>query len=125
MYYCINCNEEFEKAEKIIEKHELSSPPFEEFLVCPYCKSNDFFETKSLYCKCCGAKLKSYASDYCSKECEKKGILLWKKELKRRKIFSSNPLNQIVREVEEYNKNNNTCLSYGQYISLIKSKKVK
>lgn len=123
MYYCINCSEEFEEPKKIIENHGFSSPPYEEVLVCPFCFSPDFFETRAVYCKCCGAKLKGRNKVYCSDKCRERGLKLWKKELKRKQINLTNPLNSIVRELEEYNKKNNTLLSYGQYIAYIKTKK--
>ena len=123
MYFCINCNGEFEKPKKEIERHGFSEPPYEEFSVCPFCKSIDIIEIHSVYCKCCGIKLKSNKSNYCSKECENKWIKLMKMDLKRKKEYYNNPLNSLVRELKEYNKNNNTELSYGQYIAYIKTKR--
>lgn len=53
MYKCLNCDAEFEVPIKVIEKHGLNYPPYEEYLGCPVCKSNEFEE--AFPCERCGA----------------------------------------------------------------------
>ncbi len=125
MYYCPDCGSEFEKSEESYETHGLIHPPYESVYCCPYCKGTDFFEKSTTHCRCCGIKLRKGLKDYCSESCEKRGKKLWQKELKRRKIISSDPVNILVREVSIYNKKHNTKYSYGQYVALIKPKGAK
>ncbi len=40
MYYCEECEGEFESPKIFVEKHGLSEPPFERFTVCPRCGSD-------------------------------------------------------------------------------------
>lgn len=37
MYICLDCNKLFNTPRRIIEKHDLDSPPYEEWDGCPYC----------------------------------------------------------------------------------------
>ena len=122
MYYCPDCGTEFEKPEKHYETHNLTSPPFEVIYYCPSCKGENFFEKSNTHCRCCGVKLRNGHTDYCSATCEKRGKKLWAREVKRRRLLVSNPVNSIIRELEFYNKTHNTNYSYGQYIALIKPK---
>lgn len=119
MLYCKSCGYEFEKPQKLFEKHNLETPPYEEINVCPACNSADIAEKITRHCKCCGAKLKDGAKDYCSKECRENGLRLQKIENRRRKIVYESPLNEIVRLTEIYNKQNNTRYSYGQYVAFV------
>ena len=123
MFYCSDCGGEFEIYEKRIEMHGFDSPPFEESFICPYCSSSNVKEKKRSFCKCCGVKLHNTRREYCSDECKKNWHLLWKRELKRRKQLESDPLYELVKELENYNKINKTNLSYGQYIAYVKTKK--
>lgn len=51
MYVCIDCGETFEDAKRYIEKHNLDSPPYEEYWGCPYCGGSF---TKAHKCEECG-----------------------------------------------------------------------
>lgn len=117
MYYCPDCGCEFAVPKKISETHGLTSPPFEVIYVCPNCKGSEFYEKTSTHCRCCGAKLSDSQTEYCSDTCKNKGIKMWKRELRRRRLRTENPLNLFIAELEYYNKQNGTMLSYGQYES--------
>lgn len=120
MYYCSECENEFQNPVKIYETHNLSAPPYEALYVCPYCKGTNFKKKEIKHCRCCGAKLPTGKVNYCSDSCKLRGEKLWKKEMKRKKLLSDSNLYKLVREVEEYNKINKTKLSYGQYVALMK-----
>lgn len=51
MYYCLNCEQETENLQIISEKHGLDTPPYEEFYVCPFCKSEEVI--KEIRCAKC------------------------------------------------------------------------
>lgn len=119
MYYCPECGLQFEKPIKKYSTHGFDSPPYEKIYCCPSCNGIDFFEKNTTHCRCCGAKLKQGKIDYCSEACEKKGKKLWIKEMRRRKLFNSNPINRIVRDLKVYNKTHGTNYSYGQYVAII------
>lgn len=123
MYLCTQCGCEFKNPVKLTEKHNLDNPPYENIYVCPICKSTNFEKEKVYHCRCCGAKLSGDNKDYCSPACKKKGEQLWLKEIKRKKLLADSSVYSLVREVENYNKNNGTKYSYGQYVALIKTKK--
>lgn len=71
MYLCLDCNSVFSCPKKIVEKHGLDYPPYEEFYGCPKCGgtyvgtiecdscgnyvTNDYIETidGSIYCENC------------------------------------------------------------------------
>ncbi len=71
MYVCLDCGKLFDSPKKIIEKHGLDSPPYEEFYACPKCGgayvetticnvcgnyiTNDYIETAdgNIYCENC------------------------------------------------------------------------
>lgn len=36
-YICLECEGEFDEPKKTTERHNVDSPPYEKFLVCPYC----------------------------------------------------------------------------------------
>lgn len=42
MFVCKDCYYLFEKPEVAVENHGLSEPPYERFLRCPKCKSDNF-----------------------------------------------------------------------------------
>ena len=52
MYFCLNCNEHFERADSYMERHGLDNPPYENILCCPYCNDTDIVET--IPCDICG-----------------------------------------------------------------------
>ena len=127
MYYCKNCNTTFETPQKIYEQHGFSSPPYEALYVCPFCSSTDFYIMQKNHCRLCGALLKIGQNQYCSSACRNKGEKLWLRQMQRRNAEYESPINQIIRELENYNKENGIKLSYGQYVSLkfLKGKKKK
>ena len=47
---CRNCDRlwDFEDLEIFTERHGLSSPPYEQFLVCPICKSTNLDDFKGV-----------------------------------------------------------------------------
>lgn len=55
MYYCGECNKEFVYPRKLIERHGLDSPPFEESECCPFCDSTDF--VPHIECDICGSAI--------------------------------------------------------------------
>lgn len=117
MYYCNNCSLKFDTPKKITETHSLHSPPYDYFYVCPLCNSSSFYEKKVTHCRCCGAKLKTEGTEYCSDTCRKKGEKYWLKQKLRNEAELESPINKIIRELNLYNKANNTNLSYGQYVA--------
>ncbi len=123
MYICLECGCEFDKPAKLTETHSLTNPPYETIYTCPKCKSTDFETKKIRHCHCCGAKILNGNEEYCSEACKIKGEKLWLKEAKRKNLLYSSELFNLVRETEEYNKLNNTRLSYGEYVAFIKYKK--
>lgn len=125
MYYCKNCGAEFLEPEKTYETHIFTDTPFELLYICPSCKSGNFHEKNLTHCRCCGGRLPTGQNEYCSDNCRSKGEKLWKKELKRRRNQLTDPLNMIVRECKNYNEENGTRYSYGQYVALIRPKILK
>ncbi len=123
MYVCLDCGYKFEYLQKITEKHNLSTGPYESIYVCPSCKSKNFKNSISPYCHYCGARLKNDKLGYCSKECRIKGKKAWLKEKKRKNIIFDSPLYKTIREIEAYNRKHNKKFSYGQYTAIIKKGK--
>ncbi len=119
MFYCKICGYNFEQPSAVYENHGFLSPPYEKLYVCPNCKSDCISERFFSHCRCCGARLTTEDSEYCSEACKIRGERLRRLEEKRRRRFSESPLNMLVREVEEYNLKNNTNYSYGQYVAII------
>ena len=118
MNYCDNCGYEFSTPEKVYENHGFSSPPFELQLVCPNCNSTSFHEKITTHCRCCGAKLSQNKKEYCSNTCREKGRILRNKEIAKNNYLRRSPINEIIRALIIYNKENNTNYSYGQYVAL-------
>ena len=52
MLICIECGELFEKEQKMIERHGLDAPPYEERMGCPRCGGVDIHPTER--CDICG-----------------------------------------------------------------------
>lgn len=50
-FICLECGELFDEPAKIIERHGLDSPPYEEMAVCPHC-GGAF--TRTIVCAACG-----------------------------------------------------------------------
>lgn len=119
MLICKKCGYEFNNPRKIYENHSLEHSPYEPLEVCPNCNSSEIAEKAVSHCRCCGAKLKSGQTQYCSTACEQRGERLRNIEKRKRKIFEESSLSEIVRRVKYYNKKNNTNYSYGQYVAII------
>ncbi len=119
MFSCKECGAEFKEAKEITETHGLLCPPFEKKTVCPFCSSSAIKEIIYSHCRCCGAKLKDNVTGYCSETCKEKGEKLRAKELKRKKQRYNSPINEILRKKDEFNKQNGTMYSYGQFVALI------
>lgn len=116
MYYCQDCKKKFEHFKKVYETHGLDCPPYEIFYVCPHCGSAHIKKIERYYCKCCGARIFK-PTDYCSPACKKRGEYLWEMQRKRKKELLESPIYKAVREIEAYNRENGTNLSYGQYFA--------
>lgn len=52
IFLCNNCGTYFAEPRKIKETHNLDTPPFEVFFVCPKCKNDDYAYTER--CTECG-----------------------------------------------------------------------
>ena len=117
MFYCKTCKQKFAKPNTVFESHGMSSPPFEKLYLCPYCGS-ERIQTAATHCRCCGAKLFEQTGEYCCEKCRTRGKEMWRHEKKKRKKLAAEPLFQIVREVDEYNRNHTKKVSYGTYVFL-------
>ncbi len=122
MYICHDCNTPFSLPEKITEKHGLNCPPYETISVCPYCKSQNFELKKREFCRYCGVRLPKNKTDYCSDSCEKRGEKLFSKQQNHKQKILNSTIYKAVRQVENYNKEYRTRLSYGQFFALYKKK---
>ena len=123
MYYCTDCEKEFEYVEIVFETHGLSSPPFERIKRCPFCHSVNIEECESKHCKFCGSRLKE-KGEYCSARCKKAGEIYYAAQQKRKNEFLGSPVAEAVREVEQYNRAHNTKYSYGEYFAKKESDKL-
>lgn len=56
MYICLGCKDVFQSPKKYIERHNLDTPPYEEYYGCPYCGEN---YVNAIRCDCCN----NYISD--------------------------------------------------------------
>lgn len=118
MYYCKACGGKFETPQKIYETHGFFTPPYEEIYICPFCNSTAFKKITHTHCRCCGARLIDTSKEYCSESCKNKGERLWKKQIEKFKSQLDSPINRIIREMDEFNKTNDTNYSYGQFVAL-------
>lgn len=50
LYYCLDCNSFFEEPKRYIEKHNLDTPPYEEYDGCPYCAGDYITPKRCYYC---------------------------------------------------------------------------
>lgn len=50
MYICLDCNKLFSSPRRIVEKHGLDSPPYEEWDGCPYCGGS---YVRAIFCDGC------------------------------------------------------------------------
>lgn len=125
MYFCLNCGQNFERPEKVIEKHNLDSAPYEEYKVCPCCKSQEFNLVIPSHCKCCGRKLLKNQKEFCSETCREINAILRRSEKRRRNLDYNSDINIVLREVESFNKLHKTRLSYGKYVSAEQIRKEK
>lgn len=118
MYYCTNCKKEFMFAKVYYERAGTGVTDYERFLLCPHCDSNEFYEKKGGYCRCCGIKIRLPSREYCSESCRKNGERLWQRQKERQMGQFVDPLVLAVKEVDDYNKSKGCKLSYGQYYAL-------
>lgn len=125
MYFCHDCLREFDEPKEIEESHGQTPPYSEKHFVCPFCYSHYFTSKINSHCKCCGSKLLKGQVDYCGEECAKRGKILWEKQMHYKRIHLINPLNIIIRELQNYNKTNGTNYSYGQYVSILENERRK
>ena len=51
MWICLDCRETFEEPKRYVETHNLDTPPYEIFYVCPYCNGN---YVEAHMCDMCG-----------------------------------------------------------------------
>ncbi len=116
MYCCQDCGKIFRKYKVITEKHNLTAMPYEEINVCPFCFSTNITKKQVNYCKCCGARMYK-EGDYCNNTCRRRGEMLWEKERRKKQAWLEHPLYAALKEVEQYNKEHGTNLSYGQYFA--------
>lgn len=119
MLICKTCGAEFNETKFITEAHGFELPPYEKIAVCPFCNSSSVEEKAVTHCRCCGARLELNENGYCSAACKEKGEKLRLKELKRKQERFNSPINEILRKCDEYNRQNKTHYSYGQYVALI------
>lgn len=119
MYYCKECEKEFKMPKVFFENHDCPYPHGEKSSLCPICLGENIIKREPRYCKCCGARLYK-EGDYCNKTCKKRGEILWEMERQRKRDWQSSPLYNALKEVEDYNLQNNKNLSYGQYFAMVK-----
>ncbi len=117
MYHCKDCNHKFEFVKVVLERHGLSTPPYERLLCCPFCSGRNFFEEQNFHCRFCGSKLGG-EGEFCSDRCKILGEQYFKEQIKNRQIFKNSPVAREVREIAKYNAEHGTKYSYGQYTSL-------
>ena len=43
-YKCNSCGATFDQPKEVVETHGFDRPPYERWLVCPYCEDSDFDE---------------------------------------------------------------------------------
>lgn len=119
MYICKDCNKRFLTPRVYFEPRGEAGPPYERFLICPNCSSDNFEPMEIKYCKCCGKRLPENKKDYCNNRCRVNGQKLFIKELRKRRALQSDPIFETVLAAEEYNKQNGTSYSYGQYVAKV------
>lgn len=122
MYRCTDCKGIFMSARSVYEHHGLAGQPYERRLVCPICGGEEFVPLEAKHCRCCGARLPAGRYEYCNDECRRRGERLWKKQRERRKQRELNPLNMLVAEAQQYNREHGTDYSYGHYVAYVKGK---
>lgn len=114
MYQCSDCEKIFSKYGTAFTNPSGQGKRPAEVHLCPFCGSSDFKKLPQAYCRCCGARIKS--GDYCDAACRRRGEKMWAAEAKRKAEYASSPVVTVLRELENYNKQAGTNLSYGQYV---------
>ncbi|MBO5199898.1 MAG: hypothetical protein J6B93_01330 [Clostridia bacterium] len=117
MYRCLDCKGEFSFVKIDFERHGLDTPPFERRSLCPYCESDNIIYDTEPHCRYCGSRLRE-KKDYCSAHCRRRDYICRQMDEKRRKYLADSPLTAAIKEVESYNKEHGTRLTYGQYFAL-------
>ena len=120
MYHCQDCERKFNEGELTLETHCLATAPFERVYCCTHCGGQNYRKTSKTHCLCCGARLGQGGQEYCNENCRIRGKKMWEGEMKRRRLNFASPLAVITREIEEYNRENKTQYSYGQYVAFIR-----
>ena len=117
MYRCLDCKGEFCFVKIDVERHGLDTPPFARRSLCPYCESDNIIYDTEPHCRYCGSRLRE-KKDYCSADCRRRDYICRQMDEKRRKYLADSPLTAAIKEVESYNKEHGTRLTYGQYFAL-------
>ena len=117
MYKCKKCETVFNYCDMFDSRLFPNVPYGTERQFCPTCKSTEVSHYDGTYCGCCGMPI-SHTLDYCSDACRKMAAELYEREERRRKIIQDFELSAAIREVDDYNRENGTRLSYGKYFSL-------
>ncbi len=119
MYRCTDCKEKITHPKAINEYHNTYCELPKTSLVCPECESEKIEEIKIKYCRCCGRRLSEGRTDYCSISCRKQGDKIFDEQKKRMLHIKSSPIYATVRELEKYNRENKTNISYGQFVAYV------
>lgn len=117
MYKCKKCETVFNYCDMFDSRLYPNVPYGTARQFCPTCKSTEVSHYDGTYCGCCGMPI-SHNLDYCSDSCRKMAAELYEREERRRKIIQDFELSAAIREVDDYNRENGTRLSYGKYFSL-------
>ncbi len=116
MYKCKKCGAVFNCYDIFMERYYPSVMPSVPAKHCPSCKSEKVTVYDGKYCACCGIVIDEW-QEYCSAECEHTAKLLQEREEKRKRLVRSFEISLAVREVEDYNREHGTRLSYGEYFA--------
>ncbi|MBR4910160.1 MAG: hypothetical protein IKZ47_02405 [Clostridia bacterium] len=116
MHHCPDCNVFVE--DPIVKNFKISGKN-QKKLLCPVCLG-ELNDAPAEYCRYCGNRLSPGTADgYCGDTCRRLGRRLWTRELIRRRRIKDDPLARILRMLTSYNKEHNTNLSYGQFVSFV------
>ncbi len=116
MYKCKKCDAVFNYCDIFMERFYPNVLPSAVRKHCPSCKSDRVTLYDGKYCACCGVAIDEW-QEYCSAECEHTAKILREREEKRKRLVRSLEISVAVREVENYNREHGTRLSYGEYFA--------
>ncbi len=117
MFLCNSCKNRFDAPDVFSESHGAPLPYREATELCPICGSTNIEGLYSGYCRCCGRKIPKNR-EYCNETCRKAGEEMWLRQRQRQALKKSDPMYVTLAEIDQYNKENKTNLSYGQYIAI-------